>query len=131
MTFAARLACLISNIATAAICILLTIVYFEGVSLPYIGQVIDGAIANRLEGYVTLSEKTAADAKAAELKRQADAAKSAAEQFRQRTLEAERAETVAQADLEKEIAANEKRLADAKRACLLDDGDVDFFMRHR
>lgn len=123
--------CFLSALGLALIAIVATVVWYEGVSLPFVGQVINGQIANRLEGYVKLSEKVAADAKTAEIKRQADASKAATEQFRQRVIEAEAAEAAAQADLDKEIAAYETRLVDAKRACLLDDSDLGLILQHR
>ncbi len=123
--------CFFSAIGLAAVMTIATVVFYEGVSLPLVGQVIDGAIANRLEGYVTLTEKTAADARAAEQKRQADAARAAAETFRKQMLEAKSAEAIATADLEKGILSYEQRLVETKRACLLDDSDLDSILRHR
>jgi hypothetical protein len=123
--------CILSALGLALLAIVGTVIHYEGISLPIVGQVTNGEIAGRLEGYVALTEKISADVRAAELKRQADAARAATEQFRKRTIEAEAAEAVAQADLEKRIALNEQRLLEAKRRCDLDADDVDSILRHR
>ena len=122
---------LLMALGLALIAIAGTVIRYEGIALPFVGQVVNGAIAERLEGYVARTEKAAAEARAAEMKRQADAARAAADQFRKRVIEAEAAEAIAQADLEKGIAAYEKRLVDTRRACLLDDDDIGNILQHR
>ena len=80
-----------------------------------------------LSGYVTLSEKTAADARAAEIARQADAAAQALKTANTEIADAKARQAQASAELEKGIAQYEQRLLEAKRACLLDDRDLQFF----
>jgi hypothetical protein len=123
--------CVLSALGLAMLAIVGTVIHYEGVLLPIVGQVVDGEIASRLESYVALSEKKAAEAKAAEVKRQADAVRAATEQFRKRAMEAEGSEAIAQIDLEKRIALNEQRLLEAKRRCDLDADDVDSILHHR
>jgi len=84
-----------------------------------------------LSGYVLASEKAAATAKANEMERQAKAATDALAKANARTVEAIKAKAQTSAELDREIADYEKRLANAKRDCLFDDGDVDAIMRHR
>lgn len=123
--------CILSSLGLALLAIVGTVIHYEGISLPIVGQLFDGEIAGRLEGYVALSEKTAAEAKIIEISRQAEASKASTEQFRKRAQEAETAEAIAQAELEKGIAAYEKRLVDIRRACLLDDDDIGEILQHR
>lgn len=123
--------CFLSALGLALIAIVATVIWYEGVSLPFVGQVIYGEVAGRLEGYVALSEKVATDAKLAEIKRQAEASKAATEQFRKRVIEAEAAEAVAEADLENRISIYEKRLAEEKRRCEFSADDVDSILQHR
>lgn len=123
--------CILSALGLALLATVGTMIHYEGISLPVVGKIVDGEIAGRLEGYVGLSEKAAAEAKATEEKRQADAVRAATEQFRNRAMEAEASEAIAKADLEKRIALNEQRLQEAKRRCELDADDVDVILRHR
>ena len=123
--------CILQALGLALLAIAGTVIRYEGISLPIVGQLFDGEIAGRLEGYVALSEKTAAEAKVIEIRRQAEASKASTEQFRKRALAAETAEAIAQAELEKGIAAYEKHLVDIRRACLLDDDDIGQILQHR
>lgn len=122
--------CALSSIGMAAVAVLAMVLYYEGLRLPLIGQIVDGAIARRLEGYVLLSEKTAADAKAAEIKRHADAATKALKAANDRASVAKAAEVKARSDLEKGIMSYEQRLLESNRRCLADDLDLDFILRH-
>lgn len=76
---------------------------------------------------VQFYEAKATEAAAAEQKRQAAAAKAAADNFQKQLTETAAAQAKAQADLEKGIAQYEARLVAAKRACLLDDSDLQHF----
>jgi erythromycin esterase-like protein len=73
---------------------------------------------------VQFYDQKAAEATAAEQKRQADAAKAATDDFQKQLTDAKAAEAKANADLEKGIAQYEARIADAKRQCALDADDV-------
>lgn len=95
---------LLAGIGSAAVAVLATVLYYEGLRLPFLGQVIDGAVAHRLEGYVQLSEKTAADAKAAKEEHDKLAAQQSLEEARKRLAAAETAKDQAHAELEKRIA---------------------------
>ncbi len=121
---------ILRSIGIAAVCVAITVLYYEGLRLPFVGQVIDGAIAHRLDAYVVLVEKTAADAAAKEIKRQSDASKAVADNFQKQLTIAAAAEAKAQTDLEKGLAQYEQRLADAKRQCLLDNDDVSTIILH-
>jgi uncharacterized protein YlxW (UPF0749 family) len=77
-------------------------------------------------GYVLLAERTAAEAKAAEMERQRNAAAQATEEHRKR-LEAAQA---ARDTLEQEISSYELQLSQKNRACLLDRSDRDFLLHH-
>lgn len=103
---------LLASLGFTAVSVLATVLYYEGLHLPFIGQVIDGAIAHRLESYVLLSEKTAADAKAAKEEHDKLAAQQALEEQRKRTTAAEKLKDDANAELEKRIADDAKNTAD-------------------
>ncbi len=80
-------------------------------------------------GYVLLAEKTAAEAKAAEIQRQLDAAKQSLATFQKR-LEAETAQDkIDDQKREDEIKSYELLLSEANRKCLLDSGDLEFLQR--
>ena len=123
--------CILSALGLALLTVIGTVTYYEGISLPLFGQVITGEIADRLEGYVAQSEKVAADARAAEWQRQAEAAQTANVEFQKRLTAAKAVEATARVKLEEGIAAYEKRLVDTRRACLLDDDDLSEILRHR
>lgn len=83
-----------------------------------------------LSGYVLLSEKTAAEAKAAEMQRQRDAAAQVNEEDRKR-LEAAKAELAkTEINREADIRGYELLLSEKNRKCLADAADVDFLQRH-
>lgn len=121
---------LLRTIGVAAVCVAITIFYYEGLSLPFVGQVVDGVISHRIEAVTALYEKTTATAKQAEQKRQEDAVNSAVAAYQRRLAEAQASETQAQSDLEQEVSQYESRLAALKRQCLADSDDVNFIMRH-
>ncbi|ASR06910.1 hypothetical protein CHY08_07135 [Rhizobium leguminosarum bv. viciae] len=81
-------------------------------------------------GYVLLAEKTAAEAKAAEMERQRNAAAQATEEHRKRLEAAQAAEQAAKDTLESEIRSNELILSQKNRKCLADAADVEFLQRH-
>lgn len=81
-------------------------------------------------GYVLLAEKTAAEAKAAEMERQRNAAAQATEEHRKRLEAAQAAEQAAKDTLETEISNYELQLSQKNRACLLDRSDRDFLLHH-
>ncbi len=90
------------------------IVFYEGVPvvrklpfighLPVIGWVIEGEVGRRLEGYVALSEKAAAEAKARKEEHDRLAAQQALEEARKRAIAADKLKDEAHAELEKRIA---------------------------
>lgn len=90
----------------------------------------DASIASQARyGYVLLAEKTTAEAKAAEIQRQLEAAKQSLASFQKR-LEAETAQDkIDDQKREQEIASYELLLSEANRKCLLDSGDLDFLQR--
>ena len=81
-------------------------------------------------GYVLIAERTAAEAKAAEMERQRNAAVQATEEHRKRLEAAQAAEQAAKDTLESEISNYELQLGQKNRACLLDRADRDFLLRH-
>ncbi|MGO6699274.1 hypothetical protein ACCS33_07440 [Rhizobium ruizarguesonis] len=81
-------------------------------------------------GYVLLAEKTAAEATAAEMERQRNAAAQATEEHRKRLAAAERAEQAAKDTLETEIQSYELQLAEKNRACAVTAADRDWLLRH-
>jgi len=81
-----------------------------------------------LSGYVQQAELTAANARAAESKRQASAAQAALDEY-QRKLAAEQVNNArAQAALEAEIESYEKNITDSGRACRIDDADRNWLL---
>jgi hypothetical protein len=125
---------LLAGIGFAAVAVLATVLYYEGLRLPFLGQVIDGAIAHRLEGYVKLSEKTAADAKVAEIKKQRDDYAASIADFEKQQAADAAADAIRAKTNQREIADYVAKLDAAKRACYLDDGDDpdrDFILQHR
>ena len=81
-------------------------------------------------GYVLIAEKTAAEARAAEMERQRNAAAQATEEHRKRLDAAQAQEQAARTTLENEIRSYELQLSQKNRQCVLDRGDVDFLL-HR
>lgn len=82
------------------------------------------------KGYVLLAEKTAAEAQAAELRRQINATAQSLEEHRRRLAAAEAEEQQKAEDREREILAYEVRLDQANRRCVLDRDDLEFLRRH-
>ncbi|WP_283196624.1 hypothetical protein [Rhizobium sp. BT04] len=81
-------------------------------------------------GYVALAEKTAADAKAAEMERQRNAAAQATEEHRKRLAAAEAAEQTARDTLETEIRSYALQLSEKNRACAVTAADRQWLLRH-
>lgn len=115
---------LLAALGFTAVSVLATILYYEGLHLPFIGQVIDGAIAHRLEGYVAMSEKTTADAKAAEAKRQADINAQSAEEYRKKLVIIQAQNAKDDVEQETRIKEYEAKLDAANRRCNLTDDDI-------
>ncbi|TLX12164.1 hypothetical protein [Rhizobium sp. MHM7A] len=83
-----------------------------------------------LSGYVLLSEKTTAEAKAAEMERQRNVAAQATEEHRKRLAAAEASEQAAKDTLEQEISNYERTLSEKNRACAVTAADRDWLLRH-
>ncbi|TBY54516.1 hypothetical protein E0H59_13595 [Rhizobium leguminosarum bv. viciae] len=81
-------------------------------------------------GYVLLAEKTAAEAQAAEMERQRNAAAQANDEHRKRLAAAQAAEQAAKDTLETEIRGYELILSDKNRACAVTSADRDWLLRH-
>ncbi|MBY5821497.1 hypothetical protein [Rhizobium leguminosarum] len=81
-------------------------------------------------GYVLLAEKTTAEAKAAEMERQRNAAAQATEEHRKRLEAAESEITKSEITREAEIRGYELILSQKNRQCVADRDDVDFLNRH-
>jgi hypothetical protein len=81
-------------------------------------------------GYVLLAEKTAAEAKAAEMERQRNAAAQATEEHRKRLEASQAAEQAAKDTLESEIRGYELILSEKNRACALTAADRDWLLHH-
>lgn len=90
----------------------------------------DASIASQARsGYVLLAEKTTAEAKAAEIQRQLEAAKQSLESFQKR-LEAETAQDkIDDQKREQEIASYELLLSEANRRCSATAADIDFITK--
>ncbi len=83
-----------------------------------------------LSGYVLQSEKTAAEAKAAEMERQLNVTSQILTEYQKRKQAEDILDQQKQDQSEQEIADYEKKLADAKRSCVLDSFDIDFLHKH-
>ncbi len=119
--------------------IVITCIYWLGVPLlndypalkniPLIGNLAVGHVetvkTEALKGYVLLSEKTAAEARARELERQINAAARSLEEYRKRAVAAEKAKEEANERLEKLIA--EDGGDDGLR---WNDADVEWLRQH-
>lgn len=130
--------------AGIAIGILLTSLYWTGVpilndypilkNIPFLGDIAVGHVQmvkdQALKGYVLESEKTTAEAKAAEMERQRNASAQALEEARKRQAADDAAQQAKDAQTDKEIADYEKKLAAANRQCLADPADVQFLQPH-
>lgn len=83
-----------------------------------------------LSGYVLQSEKTAAEARAAEMERQRNAAAQATEEHRKRLEAAQAQEQAAKDTLEDEIAKYERVLSQNNRSCTLSPDDKRWLLEH-
>lgn len=119
---------ILAGMGFAAASVLATVFYYEGLHLPFIGQVIGGAISHRLENYVELSERVAAEAKAAREEHDKLAAQQALEEERKRAIAAEQLRDEAHAELEKRI-AEDAAAGSADGGCTW-SGDDDEWLRH-
>ena len=81
-------------------------------------------------GYILLAEKSAADARAAEMERQRNAASQAIEEHRKRLAAAEASEQAARDTLEIEIQSYELQLSEKNRACAVTAADRQWLLRH-
>ncbi len=81
-------------------------------------------------GYVALAEKTTAEAKAAEMERQRNAASQALTEAAKRQAADEIAQQAKDAETDVAIADYEKKLAAANRQCLVDGDDRDWLLKH-
>ncbi|TBY60133.1 hypothetical protein E0H46_31675 [Rhizobium leguminosarum bv. viciae] len=81
-------------------------------------------------GYVLLAERTAAEAKAAEMLRQRNAAAQATEEHRKRLEAAQAAEQAAKDTLEQEISSYELQLSEKNRACAVTAADRQWLLHH-
>ncbi|MBB4480075.1 hypothetical protein [Rhizobium etli] len=80
-------------------------------------------------GYVVLAEKVAAEAEAAEMARQREAAARAGEEHRKRLDAATAAEQAARDTLENEIRSYELELSQKNRACAVTAADRQWLLR--
>ncbi|WP_163882798.1 hypothetical protein [Rhizobium laguerreae] len=81
-------------------------------------------------GYVLVAEKSAAEARAAEMERQRNAAAEAGEEHRKRLAAASAAEQAAKDTLETEIQSYELQLSEKNRACAVTAADRQWLLRH-
>lgn len=109
----------------AGVAVGLMIYHLYAVSIGY-----PSAARDARAGYVVLAEKTAAEAKAAEMERQRNAAARATEEHRQRLEASQASEQKAKVTLENEIRANELLLSEKSRQCRADADDLIFLQRH-
>lgn len=130
--------------AGAAVGVLLTSLYWTGLpilndypilkNIPLIGHIAVGHVQTvkdeALKGYVLESEKTTAEAKAAELERQSNAASQALTEAARRQAADELAQQAKDAEIDVAIADYEKKLATANRRCLADPADIQFLQSH-
>jgi hypothetical protein len=83
-----------------------------------------------LEGYVALSEKTAAEAKTAEAKRQADINAQSAEEYRKKLVIVQAQSAKDDVEQEARIKDYEAKLAAANRRCNLTNDDIGVIMHN-
>jgi hypothetical protein len=135
---------LLRSISAVLIAVALVVIFYEGIPfardipfighIPVVGWVIQGEVGRRketaLEGFVKLSEKTTADAKAAEAKRQADINAQSAEEYRKKLAIVQEESARNDAAQDKEIADYEKQLDDEKRKCSLTRADIGTIMHN-
>jgi hypothetical protein len=129
---------LLRSIAAMLIAVALVVIFYEGIPfardipfighIPVVGWVIQGEVGRRketaLEGFVKLSEKTTADAKAAEAKRQADINAQKAEEYRKKLVIVQDENAKDDAEREARIKDYEAKLDAANRRCNLNDDDL-------
>lgn len=82
------------------------------------------------QGYVLVAEKTSAEARAAEMERQRNAASQATEEHRKRLEAAQASEQAAKDTLENEIRSYELILSEKNRACAVTAADRDWLLHH-
>ena len=115
-----------------AVSALVLVVAYEGVSLPLVGQVINGRVANAVdsatESTVSSFELQAAKSSLEEMERQRNATAQAFEEYRRRRDADERLAKASEDAREKERMAYEIRISMAKRQCRLDRDDLDFLL---
>lgn len=90
----------------------------------------DASVASQARaGYVLLAEKTTAEAKAAEIQRQLEAAKQSLASFQKR-LDAETVQDkIDDQKREYEILSYERLLSEANRRCAVDQSDIDWLTK--
>lgn len=90
----------------------------------------DASVASQARsGYVLLAEKTTAEAKAAEIQRQLEAAKQSLASFQKR-LDADTAQDkIDDQKREAEIKSYELLLSEANRRCAVDQSDIDWLTK--
>jgi hypothetical protein len=90
----------------------------------------DRSVANAArEGYVILAEKTAAEARAAELQRQLSAATAAKQSLQEQITKDTAEDTQREKEREQSILAYEIRLSQANRRCIVDRDDLSTILR--
>lgn len=97
----------------------------------YVGFIHDPqVIANARQGYVEIAEKTAAEAKSAELERQRNAASQALTDNEKRKTADDLVNQAREAQSNLEVSQYEAALVAAKRSCFIDDDDRRFLLNH-
>lgn len=90
----------------------------------------DRSVANAArEGYVILAEKTAAEARAAELQRQLQAATAAKQSLQEQITKDTAEDAQREKEREQSIMAYEIRLSQANRRCIVDRDDLSTILR--
>jgi hypothetical protein len=84
--------------------------------------------AATLSGYVQLSEKNAAEAKATEMERQRNEARQATNDYRKQLETAKAQDAKDDIETESRIRSYELLLSEKNRACAADQSDVDFIL---
>jgi hypothetical protein len=110
--------------------IVLGSIYFNGVpilkDLPAVGFLFEGQVK---KGLVPLFELAAARAERDELQRQLKVSEFVAAAYQEQIRNVWATESARTEKTEQEIADYERKLAEAGRACLLDDDDIEFLRR--
>lgn len=128
---------LLDRVGAALAALLLAILFYEGVPviqniplighLPLLGWIIEGEVGRRLDGYATLSELTAAKARAEREEHDRLAVQQSLEQERRRHAATEKLKDDAHAALEKRIAED---AADNPGGGCTWSADDDQWLRH-